>query len=203
MKPRANPSTLSRILPAVLFAFFCASCSSISSGPGNPPVVKADQPFPSAGSIEMQLDSGDFHIRPADGDRIRVTFSGNTANAAAALAINGAHATLAVNHTPHNNFNATIEVPKTADLVIHFTAGDLDLAPITGNKDIDSKAGDLTIAAGSPNDYASVDATVKVGDLSGGPFGAATGEISHHLAWSGPGKYTLRASLTAGDLNLK
>lgn len=201
MKICATPFSLKTA--AVILAAVCASCGSISTGPNNPPVVKADQPFPAGGNIEMQLDGGNYQVRPADGDRIRVTFSGNTGSAAANLSVTGSHATLAVNNTPHNNFTATIEVPKTTDLVIRLAAGNLEMAAITGSKDVDSKAGNVEIAAGSSNDYASADATVSVGNLDGGPFGEAEGTLSHHLAWSGHGKYTLRASLGAGNLELK
>jgi hypothetical protein len=52
------------------------------------------------------------------------------------------------------------------------------MAGVAGNKDINSKAGDVTITAGSPNDYSTLDATVKIGDLDGGPFGSADGNLS-------------------------
>ena len=48
-----------------------------------------------------------------------------------------------------------------------------------------------------------VDAAVKVGNLNAGPFGDSGSGVSPHLKWSGPGKYTLRASLGAGNLELK
>ena len=187
----------------LLAGAFCASCFNVSVGPNNPPVLKAEKPFASGGSIEMDLDGGNYQIRPASSDTIRVTFSGNTGNATAGLDTNGTHATLTVRDTPHNNFTATLEVPKTSDVVIRLAAGNLEVSALTGNKDIDSKAGNVEIAAGSANDYASVDATVKVGNLSGGSFGEPDGTLSHHLAWSGHGKYTLRANLGAGNLELK
>ena len=188
---------------SVAIAAFCASCVNISSGPNNPPVVKADQAFAPAGSIEMQLDGGNYQIRPADDNHIRVTFSGNTGNATASLTADGPHATLAVKNTPHGNFTATIEVPKTSDLVVRLAAGNLEMGAISGSKDVESQAGNVEITAGSSADYASVDATVKVGNLGGGPFGEPDGTLSHHLAWSGKGKYNLRASLGAGNLELK
>jgi len=46
------------------------------------------------------------------------------------------------------------------------TGGDLDVEEITGSKDIEATAGDVKIAAGNPNNYSKVDASVKVGDLS-------------------------------------
>ncbi|HLK51356.1 MAG TPA: hypothetical protein VKT49_24610 [Bryobacteraceae bacterium] len=186
----------------VLATVFCASCS-INTGPQNPPVVKAEKDFASGGRIEMELDAGDYQVHAADGDRIRVSFSGNSDGATADLSNTGPRATLAIKNTPHNNFHATIEVPKTSDLVLRLAAGNLEMAGIAGSKDIDSKAGNVEIGVGSPNDYAGVDATVKVGNLSGGPFGEPDGTLSHHLAWTGPGKYNLRANLGAGNLELK
>lgn len=94
-------------------------------------------------------------------------------------------------------------MPKTADVVIRLSGGNLEVAALTGNKDIDSMAGNVELAVGSPNDYSSVDAAVKVGNLDAGPFGQSDSGLSHHFTWSGKGKYTLHANLGAGNLELK
>ena len=122
----------------LLAAIAVASCSS---QPEQPPVVKVDKPFAAAGSIEMQLDGGDYIISASPDERIRVSFAGNTGNAAADLGTTGTHANLAVRDTPHSNFRATVEVPATADLTVHLAAGNLQVAAITGNKDIDARPG--------------------------------------------------------------
>ncbi len=184
----------------ILLALGLASCSST---PDQPQAVKVEQPFAAAGSIEMQLEGGDYVVRAAPDERIRVFFGGNTGNAVAELVTNGTHANLAIRDTPHNNFRATVEVPKAADLVVHLTGGNLEIAAITGNKEIDSKAGNVEISISNPNDYGSVDASVKVGNLGAGPFGDSGSGLSPHLVWSGPGKYGLRANLGAGNLTLK
>jgi hypothetical protein len=176
---------------------------SCSPGPEQPPVMKADKPFAAAGSIEMQLDGGDYIIRAGTDERIRVSFAGDTGNATADLETSGTHANLAIKDTPHSNFRATVEVPATADLTIHLTGGNLEIAAISGNKDIDSKAGNVSISVPNSNDYAAVDATVSVGNLDAGPFGDSGSGLSPRLKWSGPGKYTLRASLGAGNLEFK
>lgn len=165
--------------------------------------MKVDHPFTAAGSIEMKLESGDYIIRAGPDERIRVSFGGNTGNAAAELATNGTRANLAIRDTPHSNFRATVEVPAAADLAIHLTGGNLEIAPITGNKDINSKAGNVGISISNANDYATVDASVNVGNLDAGHFGNSGSGLSPHFKWSGPGKYTLRVSLGAGNLELK
>ncbi len=165
--------------------------------------MKVDKPFAAAGSIEMQLDGGDYTIRASPDEHIRVSFAGNTGNATADLGTNGTHAILAIKDTPHSNFRATVEVPATADLTVHLSGGNLDVAAIAGNKDIDSKAGNVGIAIPNSSDYGAVDAAVAVGNLNAGPFGDSGSGLSPHLKWSGSGKYTLRASLGAGNLELK
>jgi hypothetical protein len=186
----------------VLTAFFLSSCAS-APAPDQPMAVKAEKPFASGGSIEMQLDGGNYEIRPASGDQIRVSFGGNTGSATAEVTATGAHANLAIKDTPHNNFKATVEVPQTADLVLHLTAGNLEMAAIAGNKNIDSKAGNVTVVVGDSSNYSSVDASVTAGNLDAGPFGKADSGIGNHFKWSGSGKYTLHASLGAGNLELK
>jgi hypothetical protein len=185
----------------MLLAVFCTSCS-MPSTPEQPQVVKAEHSFASGGSIEMHLDGGNYQIRTAATDQIRVSFGGNPGNATAELTTNGTHANLVVKDTPHNDFQAFIDVPKTADVVLRLSGGNLEMAAITGNKDIDNKAGNVEIAVGSAADYASVDASVEVGNLDAAPFGASDSIISHHVTWSGQGKYTLRATLGAGNLAL-
>jgi hypothetical protein len=155
------------------------------------------------GSIDMRLDGGNYAVRAAADNHIRVTLSGNTGNARVELTTNGAKANVVVKDTPHNNFHATIEVPKTADLVIRLSGGNLVMAAITGNKDIESTAGNTEIAVGDPNDYSRVDAAVKAGDIDAGVFGGSKSGLFQHFTWSGHGKYTLHANVGAGNLVLR
>jgi hypothetical protein len=166
------------------------------------PVVVAEKPFAGGGKIDLHLDGGAYEIRPAADDRIRVTLSGNVGNAKVELAADGPHAEVKVKDTPRN-FRAAIDVPKVADLVVRFSGGDLVMAPITGNKDVESYGGDIKIGVGDPNDYSSVDASVKAGDIDAGVFGGSKSGLLQRFTWSGQGKYTLRANLGAGDLVLR
>jgi hypothetical protein len=165
--------------------------------------VVAEKPFAGGGSIHMRLDGGDYEIRPAADDRVRVTVSGNAGDTKVEVTASGARADVVVKDTPHKNFHATIEVPKAADLNIRLSAGDLTMAAITGNKDVESYAGDIKIAVGDPNDYADVDASVKAGDIHAGVFGGSKSGLLQHFTWSGHGKYSLHASLGAGNLVLR
>lgn len=186
----------------VLAALSVSSCSVVQQV-NQPPVVKADQPFSAAGTIEMQMESGEYTVRAASDARIRVSFAGNTGNAVAELKIDGTHANLVVRDTPHNNFRAMIEVPQVSDVSLHLTAGNLEMGAIQGSKSIDSRAGNVEIAVPNRDDYGTVDASVTAGDLHGGPFGGSGSGLTPHLSWSGPGKYRLDASLGAGNLEFR
>ena len=130
-----------------------------------------EKAFVSGGKIEMQLDGGSYTVRPAGGNAIRVTLSGNVGAAKVDVATEDTHANVSVKETPRSNFLATIEVPQTADLVIRLAAGDLTLDAVSGNKDVESNAGNVDIVTGDSKDYASVDASVQAGDIKAEAFG--------------------------------
>ena len=194
-------------------AFACLACAWLAagactrpadrsaSGPDTP--VSVDKPFVSGGRIDMVLGGGRYEIVAAPADRIRVTTSGHTGSTKVEVAAAGREASLQVTDTPHDNFHATIEVPKAADLSVHLAAGEMTIAPIAGNLDVDSTAGNLTIAVADANEYGSVDGSVKAGDIEAGPFGESKSGLLQHLAWSGTGKRTLKANLGAGKLVLR
>jgi hypothetical protein len=94
-------------------------------------------------------------------------------------------------------------VPKASDLVTHLTAGEFTLGAITGNKDIESTAGNVTIDVADPNEYAGVDASLKAGNIDAAPFGGSKSGVLPHFTWSGQGKYMLHARLGAGNLVLR
>jgi hypothetical protein len=181
-----------------------ATLSACSAPEPRHDVKVADQPFVSGGTIDMQLSGGAYSIRPSADDHIRVTLSVHQGNPSkTGLTIDKTSARLTVQDTPKNDFNATIEVPKATDLVIRLSGGDLQVGTINGNKDIETGGGNVQISVGDPNDYASVDASVKAGNLGAGPFGESKSGLLQNLNWTGHGKYKLHARLDAGNLELQ
>ncbi len=176
----------------------CGSADTVNDTP-----VTAERTFVSGGTVDMDLSGGSYEIRPAASDRIHVVTSGHTGDTKVAVSGQGSSAKVTVSNTPHSNFHATIEVPKTTDLAITLAAGDLNVAPITGNLEIDSTAGDITVAVADANDYSKVDATVRAGNIKAGPFGDAKSGLNARLTWSGPGKHTVRVNLDAGNLTFQ
>lgn len=162
----------------------------------------SDKPFVSGGRIEIQLAGGEYQVRAAADNHIRVKLTRIPGSTKVEVATTGSQATVKVSDTPRKDFGATIEVPQISNLTVHLTGGDLTITGISGNKDVDSYAGNVTIAV-DPNEYASVDASVKAGDLNARPFAVMKSGLLQTFKWSGKGKYTLRAWLGAGNLDLK
>jgi hypothetical protein len=178
-------------------AFFAQAF--FAQNPGSP----VEKDFVSGGKIEITLESGDYHVRASSDNRVHVRWNEASARGVRVkLTTNGKSADLRVENTPHNNFHATIEVPALTDVRIRLTAGNLEMAPIKGDKDIEANAGNLNISVGSANDWGDVDASVTAGDLHAPAFQAASGGLFRSYKWKGPGKYRLHVHLTAGDINL-
>jgi hypothetical protein len=188
------------ILPACLRAQALFAQALFEQSMGSP----AEKDFVSGGKIEITLESGDYHVRASSDSRIHVHWNEASARGVRVkLTTNGKSADLRVENTPHNNFHATIEVPALTDVRIRLTAGNLEMAGIKGDKDIEANAGNLNISVGSANDWGDVDASVTAGDLHAPAFQKATGGLFRSFKWKGPGKYMLHVHLTAGDINLR
>jgi hypothetical protein len=201
-------STVGMILLSGLGAFACGSDQPNTTAPPAttstvPPKVEADKPFAAGGSITLQLEAGSYDVRAAADDHIRVTLNGNIGDTKVNVTTGEGRAEVAVKDTPHNNFHAIIEVPKTSDLVTRLTAGELTMGAITGSKDVESNAGNVTIDVADPNEYGEVDTSVKAGNIEAAPFGGSKSGLLPHFTWSGQGKYKLHATLGAGNLVIR
>lgn len=163
-----------------------------------------EKDFVSGGKIEMTLESGDYKIRASSDNRIHVRWNeASSKGVQVKLTTSGKSADVRVENTPHDNFHAIIEVPALADVRIRLTAGNLEMAGIKGDKNIELNAGNLDVSVGSSSDWGDVDASVTAGDIHAPAFQAAKGGLFRSLSWKGPGKYRLHVHLMAGDINLR
>jgi hypothetical protein len=167
--------------------------------------VHSEKSFQNGGRVEMQLSGGDYEVRAGAADKIVVTASaeGEYEHPRVRADIS-AIGNIAKIHTdgPHSNFHVVIEVPPETNLYIRLSAGDLRVKGISGNKDVESHAGDLDIDAGDPDNYRTVDASVGAGDLNAPSFGVTKGGLFRSFRQERKGHFTLHAHLGAGDLNL-
>jgi len=163
--------------------------------------------FPHGSSVRLQLSSGDYVIRGGNADRILVTWQATDSadrQDLKKLKVRGdILGGVAKIHTegPAKNLRFVIEIPARSDLFLRMRAGDVRITGIEGNKDIRMTAGDLKIDV-APASYSLVHASVTFGDLRAHALGVSKDGIKNSFDWNGAGKYTLHASLFAGDLIL-
>lgn len=164
-----------------------------------------EQKFAPGGNIQMHLAPGDYAISGVAAEHIRVTYHPATTTAGPVkveVQAAGSNASLNVQHTPHQNFHAEIEVPLHSDLLVRLGAGDLNVQGVSGNKDIEIHAGDLNIDVRRPEDYGRVDASVTMGDLAATAFNVSKGGLGRSFKYHGPGTYRMHVHVGAGDLRL-
>jgi hypothetical protein len=163
--------------------------------------------FVSGGQLRMHIRSGDLRVIGTNENKIRVTYAGKNAGKTSDVKVSlktvGNSAELRVSGGPHNDFRIEIQVPKNSGLYLRMPAGDLEVDGLTGDKDIEIHAGDMTLGVGKADDYGHVDASVNAGDLDAEPFGVSKGGLFRSFDKHGRGKYRLHAHVGAGDLVLR
>ena len=172
---------------------------STSTSSGN----QLERALAHGGRIRLDLSAGDYTISGTAAETLRVRWRTRHADdrVRASADIRATAARVRVNG-PRNDFHVQIDVPRRSDLDIDLSAGDLKIQGIEGNKTLSMWAGDVTIEAGSPDLYRRIDASVRFGDLDARPFGVSKGGIFRSFNWKGDGRYTVKASLFAGDLKI-
>lgn len=159
-------------------------------------------------TISIQIRSGDIEIAGNDSPKLQVSCELKEACQAKDVSIsfkaNWKTADLRVHGGPNNDINFRLAVPKRSNLIVRSPAGDMTISGVTGDKDVDLRAGDLTISVGNPADYSHADAAVWAGDLIAAPFGIEKDGLFRSFSKeNADGRYRLHAHLMAGDLILK
>jgi hypothetical protein len=165
-----------------------------------------ERPFPAGGTVSLDLSAGAYVVRGTAAESITVRWEtrepSDAARVQAEVVTQGAVASIRT-RGPKDGLRFEIDLPQRSDINLSLSAGDLRIRGLEGNKTVSMWAGDVTIEVGSPDQYKQVDASVRVGDLTLQAFGLGnTGGLLRSRSWSGPGRYTLKATLTAGDLKL-
>lgn len=165
-----------------------------------------ERQFAPGGQVRMDLSAADYTIEAGRDDRILVRWEVHSPEDAARVKVDiqrqGSAATITTKG-PHNNFRVLIELPARTDLRVELSAGELKIRGIEGSKDVGSWAGDIDIDVGRASDYATAEASVRAGDLTAPAFNVSKSGLFRSFSWKGPGRYTLRVKLTAGDLRLR
>jgi hypothetical protein len=157
-----------------------------------------------ASALSMTLRAADTVVVGTDRSVVRVTCDVADRRDAGDVKINFAANHLTMRGGPGQRVSFRIEVPRAISLRIRASAGNMDLSGVTGNKDVELNAGNLTVAVGDAASYRDVDASVWAGDLAAPAFGRTHAGLFrnfHHR--NEQGSYRLHAALMAGNLTLR
>jgi hypothetical protein len=186
---------------SLLFPLFAANAQS------NPYEKVVQQPFASGGTIRLHLEAGGYTIKASSSDNIVVTYppnpNGESRDVHVEIKPSPSRADVYIRNTPHNNFNATIEVPKRSNLWVRLSAGQLDIEALEGDKDIELSAGQINIDIPNPDAYGHRDASVLAGSLEASAFHISKGGLFRSFRQSGPGRYSFHAHVTAGEIDVR
>lgn len=162
--------------------------------------------FISGGAIRLHLEAGGYTVIPADSDHIVVTCRALTEGQLKRLKVEikptTATADVYVSETPHNNFHATIEVPRHSDIWARLSAGELVIESVEGDKNVELHAGRLQIDIPHPELYGHRDASVLAGSIESPAFNVSKGGLFRSFEQQGPGKYRLHAHVMTGEIDL-
>ena len=185
-------------------------CSAILSAQSIHPVKQVDDnhyemDFPRHGEVRMHIQPSALQISGSTEDKIKVYFWSDREPASAVkvrMESSGNTVNVNVSGGPHNDFHVQIQIPKKSDLYLRVIAGKVDVDEITGDKNIELSAGELTVQVGDVSDYSEVEASVYTGDLNASPFGVSKGGLFRSFHQKGPGEYRLYAHVGAGQIRL-
>ncbi|MGB7135861.1 MAG: hypothetical protein WBD46_11275 [Acidobacteriaceae bacterium] len=171
-----------------------------------------EAPLHARADLVIDARSAELDIVGADREGIRIscTVSNRTQDRARDVVLRYSGipdaGKLLVEHGPLNNSGLTIrvEIPRKTNLRIHMPAGEIDVTRISGDKDIDLYAGQLTITGENPPAYHLVDASADVGEVDASAWGVDKGGFFRRFRHETPtGEYHLRAHVTTGEIDLK
>ena len=173
----------------------------------NKPEAWVHEKFPSGGTIRMHVGAGGYTISGTDSETISITYtcrtSGKLKAVRARIKVDNSVADVWLQNTPHDDFEATVEVPRRSNLWVRLPAGEVNISDVEGDKDVESLAGEINIEIAHPEEYGRRDASVVAGDVEASAFDVSKGGLFRSFKQRGSGKYRLHAHILAGEINYR
>ncbi|HEV2491088.1 MAG TPA: hypothetical protein VGT03_14880 [Candidatus Acidoferrales bacterium] len=163
--------------------------------------------FASGGHVRLYLCSSGVEISGTNEEKIQVRlkaqYSEDISHVRVSFKKIGDTGKLEISGCPHNNFEIDLRIPQNSDLYMRMFAGEMNIHGVTGNKDVQIHAGDMSLSLGDVSQYGNVELSVTAGDLDAGAFNVSKDGLFRSWHRYASGKYSLYAHVGAGDLTLQ
>jgi hypothetical protein len=202
-----------RMLPTMLaVSIVCSAVFTWSPVPSaQAPKTDPDRPsdfierdFSAEGHVHLDLSAGNYEIVGTSDRRLRIEWSVRRPEQLRSVRtranISGSDAWVNVRGPDNSRFRVVVRVPSRTDLTVNLSAGEIHVAGVEGNKDIESYAGEVRVDVGRAQDYRRVHASVWAGEIKASAFKTSKDGLFRSFDWNGRGPYVLSASLWAGEL---
>jgi hypothetical protein len=196
-----------------LTAIFLRACAGFSQ-----PAIPCGQPLDAAlhSGASLTIDSrpAGIEIVATDQQTIHITCKASSKDQDAETALHThlqlsgtpSHATLTITglRLEHNGVQVRIEVPRKVNLDLQMPAGQVTVEDIVGDKNIELKAGQITISSPHTWNYSKVDVSVGVGQVNAQVYGANKGGFFREFRkQDAAGEYRLHAHVMTGQIDLR
>ncbi len=162
---------------------------------------------PVGNTLSLDLEAAGVAILPSEDGHVRTRFVGDKEPDLSGLRTRfksaGNPAELRISHTPHQDFQFEIQVPKSISLILRMTAGEVKIQGVEGSKDLRLHAGEVTVHVGDPSTYGPVSASVWAGEIRPGPFGEGKEGLFRRFQHKGQGAHSLLVKVKAGEVIFK
>jgi hypothetical protein len=157
--------------------------------------------------LRLHVRSGEILIVGTDDNKITVDLAGKNVDkiqdVKGRLSLANNVADFHLTGGPRNELQIIIHIPKNSDLTARIFAGEVNVQDVTGNKDLELHAGQLTISVDKPEDYGYVDMSVSAGEVDAEIFGDTKGGLFRSISRDAGGKYRLHAHVGTGQLSVR
>jgi hypothetical protein len=188
-----------------IFLLVLAPCRVAVAGKDKSLEAQVQEKFAPGGFIRLHLSPGGYTIAGGDAASIQVRYKAANSDQLKRVKLkiraSALSADVSISDTPHNNFQATIEVPARSNLRIRVTAGEVIIDGVEGDKDVEVDFGRIEIKVPHPQEYGRRDASVRAGSIEASAFDVSKGGLFRSFEQSGPGKYRLHAHVTTGEID--
>jgi len=189
----------------VLLLLFLSS--GLAAGQQKPLEAQVQEKFAPGGFIRLHLSPGGYKVTGGDANTIIITYTARNSDDLKRVKVkirtDASTADVYLTDTPHNNFQATIEVPPRSDLRARMVAGEMVIDGVEGSKDVEVDFGRIEVKIPKPQEYGHRDASVRAGSIEASAFDVSKGGLFRSFEQTGPGEYRLHAHVATGEIDLR